>query len=79
MEMVFKALAPDKIPRDSVGKALSSNSALFHLSLHHVEGIYSIADLQMVPADRWPPSPAFGDYSSVQDRCQESQEVSAGY
>ena len=79
MEMVFKALAPDKIPRDSVGKAPSSNSALFRLSLHHVEGIYSIADLQTVPADRRPPSPAFADYSSVQNRCQEPQEVSAGY
>lgn len=44
MQMVFKALAPDKIPRDSMGRAPSSNSALFHLSLRHVEGIYSIAN-----------------------------------
>ena len=44
MQMVFKALALDKIPRDSMGKAPSSNFALFHLSLRHVEGIYSIAN-----------------------------------
>lgn len=44
MQMVFKALAPDKIPRDSMGRAPSSNSALFHLSLRHVEEIYGIAN-----------------------------------